>query len=86
MKKLKTLFNSFTTFLHQQEMEAKPKPKEHYLIRRLSKIKTFEKNMLADRNMHKLLQVKRCLTLYDEIMSKRKHLLYAHIENKEVIN
>jgi len=86
MKKLLSIFAQFTTFLPQQEMKANKKPKEHYLIRRLSKIKTFEKNMLADRNMHKLLQVKRCLTLYDEIMSKRKHLLYAHIENKEVVN
>jgi len=85
MKKLKTLFNSFTTFIPQQEMEAKPK-KEHYLIERLNKLKRLSQIARMDKNDYKAKQAERLIQLANRSLRANSKLLYAHIENKEVIN
>ena len=86
MKKLKLIFAQFPTFLTLQEMEAKTKPKEHYLIERLNKLKRLSQIARIDKNDFKAKQADRLIQLANRSLRAKSKLLYAHIEQKEVIN
>jgi hypothetical protein len=86
MKKLKLIFAQFPTFAMMQEMEAKTKPKEHYLIERLNKLKRLSQIARIDKNDFKAKQADRLIQLANRSLRAKSKLLYAHIEQKEVIN
>lgn len=86
MKKLLSLFAQFPTFAMMQEMEAKTKPKEHYLIERLNKLKRLAQIARTDKNDFKAKQAERLIQLANRSLRAKSKLLYAHIEQKEVIN
>ena len=86
MKKLKLIFASLPTFAMMQEMEAKTKPKEHYLIERLNKLKRLSQIARIDKNDFKAKQAERLIQLANRSLRAKSKLLYAHIEQKEVIN
>ncbi len=86
MKKLKLIFAQFPTFAMMQEMEAKKKPKEHYLIRRKNKLLKLLNCARSDKEDHKVIQAQRLIKDMEKVLSNNGKLLYAHIEQKEVIN
>ncbi len=86
MKKLLSLFAQFPTFAMMQEMEAKTKPKEHYLIERLKRLRNAHKLARKDQNLLKIRQAEYLIKKAEEVLSNNGKLLYAHIEQKEVIN
>ena len=86
MKKLKLIFAQFPTFAMMQEMEAKTKPKQHYLIERLNKLKRLAQIARIDKNDFKAKQAERLIQLANRSLRAKSKLLYAHIENKQVIN
>lgn len=86
MKKLKLIFASFHTFAIVQEMEAKTQPKEHYLIERLNKLKRLSQIARIDKNDFKAKQAERLIQLANRSLRAKSKLLYAHVEQKEVIN
>lgn len=87
MKKLKTLFNSFTTFLPQQEMEANKKhSKPDYLKDRLARLKRLAAYAREDKNILKTLQAHRLIHNLSLKLADRTRINLPYIENKEVIN
>ena len=61
MKKLRTLFAQFPTFAMMQEMEAKTKPKEHYLQSRLKRLQKLAQLARGDKNPTKTIQAHRLI-------------------------
>jgi hypothetical protein len=61
MKKLKFIFASFPTFAIAQEVEAKTKPKEHYLQSRLKRLQKLAQLARGDKNPAKTIQAHRLI-------------------------
>ena len=61
MKKLKLIFAQFPTFAMMQEMEAKTKPKEHYLQSRLKRLQKLAQLARGDKNPTKTIQAHRLI-------------------------
>jgi hypothetical protein len=85
---MKKLFNTLQAFRIGLKMEAEPKPrsKEHYLIRRIDKLRKVHKLAWKDNNLLKVRQAEYLIKTIEERLSANGQLLMAHIEQKQVIN
>ena len=86
MKKLKLIFSQFPTFAMMQEMEAKTKPKEHYLQSRLKRLQKLAQLARGDKNPTKTIQAHRLINDLQETLSIQTRIKLPYIEQKEVIN
>jgi ribosomal protein L36 len=85
MKKLLNTLQSFRIGL-QMEAEPKPRKKEHYLIRRIDRLRVIHKLAWKDQNLLKVRQAEYLIKRIEERLNANGQLLMAHIEQKEVIN
>jgi hypothetical protein len=84
---MKKLFNTLQTFRIGLQMEAEPKPRrEHYLIRRIDRLRIIHKIAWKDQNLLKVRQAEYLIKRSEERLNANGQLLMAHIEQKEVIN
>ena len=83
---MKKLFQqTLSKYLPNTQAERK-KPKEHYLIRRLNRLRNAHKTARKDQNLLKIRQAEYLIKKVEEVLSINGKLLYAHIEQKQVIN
>jgi hypothetical protein len=83
MKKLLNTLQSFRIGL-QMEAEPKPRKKEHYLIRRIDKLRVIHKIAWKDQNLLKVRQAEFLIKKVEAILEVNKGLLYAHINKNKV--
>ena len=83
---MKKLFQQTLSKYLPDTRAEREKPKEHYLIRRKNKLLKLLNCARKDRNDLKAIQAQRLIIDLESVLSINGKLLYAHIEQKQVIN
>ena len=83
---MKKLLNYIQSLTASNEMEATRKPKVHYLINRLNRLKNLSQLARSDNNFLKVKQADRLIKDMEAVLNTNGRLLYAHIEQKPLNN